>query len=166
MTVKRRARLWAALILALAGASANSSYTGPSGYAVAAAPNDRIEQAELLAVLPGAEAAARASFERFVQGAMMHTKTSPDAAVRIRQNGVEQWLFDISHKDGGYQGRQAGVSEAITFTEDEVIDWSHTARNGRLYGNFTARAMMEVLPDYRAALIATTLSLDPMPKEW
>ena len=145
MTVKRRARLWAALILALAGVSANSGFPGPSGYAVAAAPTDRIEQAELLAVLPGAEAEARASFDRFLQGAMMHTRTNPDAAVRIRQNEAEQWLFGISRTESGFSGHPLGSAETIAFTEAEVIDWSHTARNGRLHGNFTARAMMQRL---------------------
>ena len=86
--------------------------------------------------------------------------------MRIRQNGTEQWLFGISYERDGYKARPVGASEAISFTRDEVIDWSHTARNGRLHGNFTARAMMDVLPDYRAALIATTLSLDPLPADW
>ncbi len=166
MTTKRRARLWAAAILAIAGMSANSGYTSASGYAVAASPNDTIDTAALQAVIPDAQVEALATFDRFLAGAMLGRKTSPSAAVRIQQGDTPVWVFGVSHTENTFSGHEAGQSEPIIFTRDDVIDWSYAAFDGRIHGNYAARAMMDILPQYRAALIATTLSLDPLPKGW
>ena len=166
MTSKRRGKLWAAALLAIAGISANSGYTGASGYAVAASPTDRIDTAALQAVLPMAEMQARDSFERFLEGATLRNRTGPDSAVRIRQSGADLWLFGVTRTKEGFAGHPAGLTRPVAFTKNDVVDWSHAARDGRMHGNFAARAMMDALPDYRAAMIATTLSFDPLPKGW
>lgn len=166
MTTKFRARLWAAALLAIAGASANTGYSGASGTAVAASADAHITRASLRAVLPDASLRAQETFDRFLAGAMLGRKTSPDAAVRIRQVDTALWLFGVSATETGFTGHAAGASEAIAFTRADIVDWSYAPMGGRMHGNFAARAMMDVLPDHRAALIATTLSLDPMPKGW
>ena len=166
MTAKRQARLWAAAILAIAGISANSGYTGHSGYAEAAAFDDPVDQGALRAVLPDATLRAQASFEQFLNGAMGRHQTAPEAAVRIRKDDTPVWLFNISETDTGFVGQPAGTKGNIAFDRGDVIDWSYAHRDGRMHGNFGARAMMEVLPAHRAALIATTLSLDPIPTGW
>ena len=166
MNVKRRARLWAAALLAIAGASANSGYTGTSGSAEAASYSDPVDRGALLAVLPAASVKAQASFDRFLKGATLRTKTSPDAAVRIRHGESTLWVFGVSRAEDGFVGHPAASSEIIGFAAEDVMDWSYTTHDGRMHGNFGARAMMDVLPAHRAALIATTLSLDPMPKGW
>ena len=166
MTAKKRARLYAAAILAIAGASANSGYSGASGYAEAASYADAVERSALRAVLPDASEEAQASFDRFLKGATLTTKTSPDAAVRIRKGETSLWVFGVSRTGTGYVGYPAASKDAVTFDAEDVMDWSYTTHDGRMHGNFGARAMMDLLPPHRAALIASTLSLDPLPKGW
>ncbi len=80
------------------------------------------------------------------------------------------WVERVHIAGDGFVGRplgqDLGLGEAVEFTLDQVIDWSEVGHDGRMHGNFTARALMETLPDYRAALIATTLSLDLYPADW
>lgn len=166
MTVKRRARLWAAILLAGAGISANSGYSGSTGYAVAASSDVRVDAAALRATIPLASQQAQATFDRFIAGAMLGTKTTPDAAVRVRHGDTSVWLYGVAPQGDGFTGQAFGQSTPITFGRGDILDWSYAPMGGRMHGNFAARAMMDVLPDHRAALIATTLSLDPIPRGW
>lgn len=151
---------------AIAGLSANSGYSGASGYAEAASYDDPVDRGALLAVLPVAAERAQGTFDRFLVGATLRTKTSPDAAVKVHQGETDVWLFEVSRTETGFVGYPAGGKTAVSFQRAEVTDWSYATTDGRMHGNFGARAMMGVLPPHRAALMASTLSLDPLPKGW
>ena len=127
-------------------------------------------------VLPAASALARETFPRFLAATTSRAGTTlPGAAVKITVSlddgtATTAWVERVGTHGDGFAGRPMGqalaLGDTLTFSEAEVLDWSGTGPDGRIYGNFTARAMMEVLPPHRAALIATTLSLDPYPAGW
>ena len=60
-------------------------------------------------------------------------------------------------------GENSGL---IPFTRSQVVDWSFTGEDGRLFGNFTTRLILQTLEAERAAEIAALLSDTPAPAEW
>ena len=175
MTYKTRGR-WAGLaFLVLGFVSANAGAIDAPSAAAAAQP-EIAGGPTAEDVLPGASALARETFPRFLAAATSRGgKTLPGAAVKITvplSDGTEAtaWVDRVSADGDGFTGRPMGqaltLGDTLTFTAADVLDWSDTGPDGRIYGNFTARAMMEVLPPHRAALIAATLSLDPYPAGW
>ena len=175
MTYKTRGR-WAGLaFLVLGFVSANAGAIDAPSAAAAAQP-DIAGGPTAEDVLPGASALARETFPRFLAATTSRAGTTlPGAAVKITISfddgtATTAWVERVGAHGDGFAGRPMGqalaLGDTLTFTAAEVLDWSGTGPDGRIYGNFTARAMMEVLPPHRAALIATTLSLDPYPAGW
>ncbi len=97
------------------------------------------------------------------------TAVSSTVVLRIRNSdGTLVWLTDPRRIPGAFYGRREGQGSGASqhFTRAEVVDWSFTAPDGRLFGNFAARQHLETLPPEQAASIARTLTENPTPEEW
>ncbi|WP_425073057.1 YegJ family protein [Sagittula sp. S175] len=94
--------------------------------------------------------------------------------------------FDVAHEiiwvdrlslseDGTFAGHLANepaympghsLGDAVTFSRDQIADWSVMNTDGRMYGHFTTRVLIRDLPEAEAAPLRDLLSVDPIPDAW
>ncbi|WP_114285723.1 DUF2314 domain-containing protein [Candidatus Halocynthiibacter alkanivorans] len=81
----------------------------------------------------------------------------------------------IRYDDGGFGGlllnnpNYMGALKAgdqVYFDQAMITDWSVTGKDGRQYGNYTARVMLSRLPEAEAAPVLAAFTENPLPKSW
>ena len=123
------------------------------------------------------QAAARVHLDHFFRAVLDDFGVAQrQAAVRVslpttdgRQRLV--WLTPFVVDGGQFLGADGSTgsgenSGLIPFKRSQVVDWSFTGEDGRLFGNFTTRLILQTLQAERAAEIAALLSDTPAPEEW
>lgn len=60
----------------------------------------------------------------------------------------------------------ASLGDAVTFTKDQVADWSVLSSDGRMFGHYTTRVILSGLEAAEAEQIRALLSADPFPESW
>jgi uncharacterized protein YegJ (DUF2314 family) len=85
------------------------------------------------------------------------------------------WVSELALDGDRFHGKiasepayLAGVAlgDPVSFTRAQIADWSVLSTDGRMYGHYTTRALLDDLPRAEAAAIADLLSPDPLPEAW
>ncbi|KPP92088.1 MAG: hypothetical protein HLUCCA08_07135 [Rhodobacteraceae bacterium HLUCCA08] len=58
------------------------------------------------------------------------------------------------------------AGDRVAFTTDMIRDWSWTGPQGRIWGNYTTRVMLEQMDDTTRAELGAVLSPAPVPPDW
>jgi uncharacterized protein YegJ (DUF2314 family) len=61
----------------------------------------------------------------------------------------------------GYQ-----LGDHVRFTRSQIADWSVLEADGRMYGHYTTRVLIDRLPREEADQIRDLISPQPMPEAW
>jgi uncharacterized protein YegJ (DUF2314 family) len=128
---------------------------------------------------------ARQSLPRFLTEALGPDGQSIDGTaikVRLEADGSVPgmtheiiWASPFARMDGGFAALLANEPQAlgglkagdrVDFTEDQIVDWSYSGPDGKLYGNFTTRVMVPHLSADEAAWLKDTLSELAVPDFW
>lgn len=87
----------------------------------------------------------------------------------------EIWVEAFEALSGGFSGHRTqgsstelhiGAREIVLFNRTDIRDWAFWGEDGRLYGNFTARALLPRMHPNDAARMTTALSTTPFPSSW
>ncbi len=174
---KTRGRLLGIAILCTGFISANAN-----GIA-AARPGPLVQQdnSEASPDLNVAQVQAREHLNRFFQDVMGADGVArKGAALRIALTGdngrrEDVWVTPFARRDGFLMGiladepRQSSIhssGDLVTFSVDDVRDWSFFGEDGRMYGNYTTRLLLSAVGPDRAAEISALLSKTPAPADW
>jgi uncharacterized protein YegJ (DUF2314 family) len=85
------------------------------------------------------------------------------------------WVSPFARLDGGFAGLLANDPQAlgglvagdrVDFAQDQIVDWSYSGPDGKLYGNFTTRVMVPHLSADEAAWLNDALSELAVPDFW
>lgn len=79
------------------------------------------------------------------------------------QNG-DHFIGLLANKPSNLVGLKAG--DAVKFSAEQVRDWYFIGRNGRIFGSYTTRAMLDDLDADQAEMISSMLSDSPVPSDW
>lgn len=167
---RRRGRLTGLALLLASTLFANTNALARTG-AQALAP----EQGQL--DFTAAQVAARAHLGQFLSAALDgNGQVYRDAALRIalsdgRGKTRLVWITPFRQDNSRFTGMPQGAPAALTGTElqfdrAQIVDWSLSAPDGRLYGNFATRLFLQTLPADQGREIAAILAETPTPKEW
>ncbi len=113
-------------------------------------------------LLQDAEIAARHQFEGFV-GHVLEGGSGQEAAIKVAADGHSVWVRDVARKGHVFIGRSE-TGTLLTFSNDQVRDWSFIGKNGKLYGSYSTRALLVHLPEAQANQISAVLS--DIPTAW
>ncbi|WGW02226.1 DUF2314 domain-containing protein [Tropicibacter oceani] len=95
----------------------------------------------------------------------------PDQTVKVEMI----WVDNIRRKGKGFQGTLAGhprhmpgkaLRSPITFNYSQIADWAVQAVDGRYYGYFSTRVVLDISEPAIAAQIRATLVERPVPRLW
>lgn len=180
MNWKTRGRIAGLAIVATSFISANADQT--IGPAAAGADNDPVvEFTNSDTAMNAAQEQARRHLDRFLSLVLDNDGIARDdaavkVAVPVGGDNVEViWITPFAVQDGMVIGALANeprdisgvhLGDVMTFAPDQVRDWAFTGPDGRLYGSYTTRIMLDDLDPGRAAEIALLLSPDPVPPGW
>lgn len=79
-------------------------------------------------------------------------------------DGGTKFTGRLANQPSYMEGLNAG--DPVDFTFDMVRDWSLTAADGTLWGNYTTRVMIPQLDEQTATALTGMLSADPVPADW
>ena len=178
-TLKRRGRIAGAAFLLAGFVFANAGTLS----AVAVARPGLFPTSETAQVqeMTAAQAAARSHLDRFFQSVIDADGVARQgAAVRVvlhSLNGRSEliWVTPFARQGAEYFGTLAATprqsrgpiqGDLIRFRKPQIVDWSFFGEDGRMYGNFTTRMILNTVSPARAAEIAALLSASPAPKDW
>lgn len=115
-------------------------------------------------------AKARASLPDFWSYFNSHGNEASDFAIKVPvadKGEVEYvWLTKLARKGGALEGmvsdemklvKRVRLGERIPVNEPEISDWSYM-RDGKLHGNFTARALLNRMPKADAEKLSSILA--------
>ena len=169
-TWRRRGRLAGVLLLVVNTLAVNS-------IAAARTSDLALPQRPQAIDFTAPQAAARVHLDHFFRFVLDDFGVSRNqAAVRValpttdgRQRLV--WLTPFVVEGDHYLGADGSPASGensglIPFKRSQVVDWSFTGEDGRLFGNFATRLVLQTLQAERAAEIAALLSDTPAPAEW
>ncbi|MGO4855669.1 DUF2314 domain-containing protein [Phaeovulum sp. W22_SRMD_FR3] len=97
---------------------------------------------------------------------------SSDSAQLLGVTDEAIWVEEIAQKGNAFTARLANepdfmsglyLGDPVSFTRDQIIDWSLQASDGLLYGNFTTRALLSHRTPEEAAVLRQMLSANPIP---
>jgi uncharacterized protein YegJ (DUF2314 family) len=176
---KTRGRLYGLAVLAASFVNANAGYSvGPASAGTGGAAG------VATSALTGPQTAQDAALQHLSQ---FMTLALNDASIQRNGAGVkvavaladgrvgDVWVTPKAQHNGEWVGIVADqignlpdleLGERVTFGEAEVRDWYFYGRNGKMYGNFTTRHMMDNMTPSTAAMIAQVLSVTPVPVDW
>lgn len=121
------------------------------------------------------QAAARVYLSQFFQSVLGDDGVAgQDSAVRIAlatPDGKHSlvWVTPFAAGDGHYFGTIHATDadqRFIRFEATQVVDWSFTGANGRMYGNYATRLVLHTLQPAEAEQLALILSETATPAEW
>lgn len=118
--------------------------------------------------MDAAIARARNEVDGFI--AELASRTGSDHAVKARiEDGGEIehfWLIDISFQNGEFTGTINNIPELVhnvrigqkwTVKKAEISDWMFF-RDGKMYGNYTLRPLLQAMPSSQAAKLRSILA--------
>jgi uncharacterized protein YegJ (DUF2314 family) len=136
-------------------------------------------------VMVAAMEEAQRSLPRFLTEALGPDGQSLDGTaikVRLEADGSVPemtheiiWVGPFARVDGAYAGLLANEPQAlgglkagdrVDFTQDQIVDWSFSGPDGKLYGNYTTRVMLPHLSADEAAWLNDALSELAVPDFW
>lgn len=164
---RTRGRLAGLGILLAAAVSANTNALARTGDVTFGSVGEAID-------FTAVQIAARAHLDQFFGLVLNDNGVSHmGAALRIavpRANAGHDylWVTPFQRENNAFIGlpHDAASTEPLRFDRAQVVDWSFTGPDGRLYGNFTTRLFLQNLTPEQAESIAAILSETPAPKEW
>jgi len=176
---KLRGRLAGLLLLSVSFVNANAGYSiGPAQAGVGdpvATFNSRENR------MDAAQAEARRHFEQFFAFILEDQEaTRIEAGVKVEvpvSNGARKvaWVRPFAGRDGQFSGLVTGepdtiknynTGDVIYFSKAQVRDWYFHGPNGKMYGSFMTRAMLDELPANSTAQISLLLADTPAPANW
>lgn len=114
------------------------------------------------------EAASQGQF-RLAEGFAMKVAIRADA-------GIENiWVDSLERDETGFIGRFASepkflpdkrLGSAVTFGEGAVIDWALPTSNGKFWGHYTTRVILQNMAPEDGRRIRSRLALRPAPRSW
>ncbi len=176
MNWKTRGRLAGLTLLTVSFVSANIGYSaGPAR----AGSGEPVIHAASIDAAPGD--LARIHLTQFLDYSLndnqaLRSGVGMKVALEAGDGGtVSIWVTPIDTAEGRVMGRVAdapeglsvvGEGDVVAFEQDQVQDWYFIGRNGRMYGNYTTRALLAGMSSGAAAQLRATLSLTPTPATW
>ena len=104
---------------------------------------------------------------------------SPELILKVAipaGDGVENiWVDSIARDSDALVGRFANeprylpgkrLGDTVNFSLDAVIDWSLPKSDGKLFGHYTTRIILQNIAPEEARRIRSRLSLRPAPRNW
>jgi len=179
---KLRGRLAGLAILTAAFVAANAS--PDLGAAVArtggvTGPDTRSSSALDITL---AQLQARAHLDRFFEAVLdergiARNGAALKVALRDERTGAGSivWITPFARRGDLLMGTLAAApapalrirqGDLVRFHPEDVRDWSFTGPDGRMYGNFTTRLVLNAMAPDQAARIAAILSDSPAPADW
>lgn len=85
------------------------------------------------------------------------------------------WVSDIKRNGKNFTGRLANApnmlgdlqfGDQVSFTQAQIRDWSLPGADGRMFGHYTTRVVLDRLPPEQAAGYREYLSENPAPSGW
>lgn len=85
------------------------------------------------------------------------------------------WVDQIRRKGQIFEARLAGyphhmpgmrMGDTVEFFLDQIADWAVQAVDGRYYGYYTTRVLIQSMEPQRAAKYRATLVENPIPPQW
>ena len=128
-----------------------------------------------------AQEAARAELDAFLSYIVNDNGIGRDGsgvkvAFPIGGDNVEViWITPFALRDGQLVGyianeprdiEEHNAGDLVTFERDRVRDWYFFGDDGKMYGSYTTRVMLNDLSAEEAEQIAQMLSDDPLPADW
>ena len=163
---RTRGRLAGFAILALASLSANDHAAARTGLPIATDDHARFD-------FTAPQAAARAHLGLFFKAVLTENSVSDQgAAVRIAvplPDGRHElvWVTDFRHDNGQLNGVSArNAARHMQFDQSQIVDWSLVSADGRMYGNYSTRLVLQTVLPAHAQQIASILTEAPTPEEW
>ena len=179
MDIRTKGRLAALALLLTAFVATNAA---PSvGPAEAASGDPVVMFSETDARMNTAQATARRHLSRFLDHVLDGDGIArADAAIKVAvpaDGGGDEiiWVTPFARRDGLFAGALANepqsmegqhIGDIITFSAEQVRDWSFFGPDGRMYGSYTTRVILTELAPERAAQIQEMLSVNPVPTDW
>jgi uncharacterized protein YegJ (DUF2314 family) len=118
-------------------------------------------------------------FSQLTDGAGgLHPALNLKASLPVNQHGVEAeviWVEGLTLEDGVFTGTLANspaympgyqLGDHVRFTRSQIADWSVLEADGRMYGHYTTRVLIDRLPREEADQIRDLISPQPMPEAW
>ncbi|MCB1339371.1 MAG: DUF2314 domain-containing protein [Maritimibacter sp.] len=85
------------------------------------------------------------------------------------------WVSEIRRADDGFAGKLANdplympglkAGDPVSFAEAMIADWGLVGAEGRIFGHFTTRVLIDRLPEAEATAIRAVLTEAPLPAAW
>ncbi|GKY89464.1 DUF2314 domain-containing protein [Sinisalibacter aestuarii] len=85
------------------------------------------------------------------------------------------WVDEISLAQEGMAGKLANepvnmpglhLGDEVHFSQEMIYDWGLVGPDGKVFGHYTTRVLIETLPEAQAAPIREALSDTPLPAAW
>ncbi len=176
---KLRGRLAGLLLLSISFISANAGYSvGPAQAGSGDTDiNYRVDDTKLKA----AQTEARNHLDQFFAFILEDAAVAPDeAGVKVavpNGDGPDKviWVSPVGKRGGQFVGLLASepnansgqhAGDVLVFDQSQVQDWYFHGSNGKMYGSYITRAMLDDLSTDAAARITALLSETPLPTNW
>lgn len=162
-----------AFVVANAGTTAIQANAGQGDPVIGYDPHD--------VRMNAAEAEARGQLDRFFSlvlddDGLARPDSGVKVAVPVPGGGNEViWVSPFGLRDGRFIGLLANqpqsisdkqVGDVIAFAEAQVRDWYFFGEDGRMYGSYTTRVMLEDMSPAAAEQVLSVLSDTPLPAGW
>ena len=94
-------------------------------------------------------------------------------SIKVAEGYENIWVDQIRRTSTGFSGKLANepvhlvgkrFGSKVSFDQAQIIDWSITSRDGRLFGHLTTRVILETLPAREAQSARDLLTRNPFPK--
>jgi uncharacterized protein YegJ (DUF2314 family) len=113
-------------------------------------------------------ALARSTTQKFIEELQNPKGNSHSVKAPITDNGETEhfWLTDVTYKDGVFNGKignEPGMVTNVKIGQDwqinqaDISDWMYF-RDGKMYGNYTARPLMKAMPEAERKLLESMLA--------
>ncbi len=126
-----------------------------------------------------AETLAKKHLAKFLSVAESAPASWEDASVKVAmqaEGGIENiWVGEFQKIDGTtYRGRLANepvcipglhLGDMVTFSQAQIGDWAYV-ENGKGYGYYSVRALMDRMPQEQVEMMTAFLSPNPVPTGW
>lgn len=115
--------------------------------------------------------AAQAHFDQFFAFALSPAAAHALPRVQVAINDAVFWVEPHSAEAGVYSGVLAdqtdqAAAHTITFTKEDVQDWTFIGRNRKMYGSFQTRAQLSLLSPQNVEQVVQVLSQTVTPLGW
>lgn len=96
-------------------------------------------------------------------------------AIPAEQGTENIWVGDLRREGNAFSGRFANqprylpgkqIGSDVDFDQSVIIDWALPTANGKFWGHYTTRVILQNMAPEQARRIRSVLALRPAPRDW